>query len=113
MSEKELMIRCRKHNEKYDANQGRCPKCEADVSALEHVRRVLTCQLCGEIKASTTIYCGGPIGQMCNDCRDIVYKWEDAKDAHEAFWERRRIETDSQIFFRATFDNDPVEFIWG
>ncbi len=113
MSEKELIIRCSKHNVKYNAYLGRCPQCVADVSAVKHMKRMLTCQLCGEIKASTSQYCGGPVGLMCDDCRDIVYKWEEAKESAEKFWKERRIETDSQIFFRATFDNDPVESIWG
>lgn len=112
-SEKKLIIRCRKHNEKYDAYQGRCPKCEADISAFEYMKKRLTCQLCGEIKASTIVYAGGHIGQMCDDCHMIIIKSEELRESAEKFWEQRRIETASQIFFRATFDNDPVTFIWG
>jgi len=113
MSEKEIIVRCGTHKEKYDAMKGRCPKCEADVSALEYMKRRMTCQLCEKIKASVQIYCGGPIGQMCDDCRAIIERWGEAKDAFDKFWEERNYEVDSQLFFRKTFDNDPVEFIWG
>ncbi len=113
MTEKTLLIRCRKHNEKYDAMKGRCPKCVADVSAFEYMKERMTCQLCGEIKASTEIYCGGPVGQMCKRCSKILRKYWDLKKRFDEFHERRKYEYSSQIFFRKTFDNDPVESIWG
>ncbi len=111
--EKRIPMRCRKHGTKYDGWDEQCPQCLADVSAFEYVIKRLTCQLCGEIKASVTLYAGGPIGQMCDDCHEIIGKWEDAKKAYDAYMKERRFETDSQIFFRSTFDNDPVQYIWG
>jgi len=50
---------------------------------------------------------------MCDDCNEIIGKWEDAKKAYDAYMKERRFETASQIFFRSTFDNDPVQYIWG
>ena len=111
--DKEIIVTCKKHGIKYNAFDTHCPECFRDRSALEYVKKWLTCRLCGEIKASTQIYCGGPIDLMCDDCHKIVVKWQEAKKQQEAFWEKKHIEVGTQIFFRSTFDNDPVDVIWG
>jgi len=69
------------------------------------------CQLCGGTE-KVQMYCGGPVGLMCESCKAILTKYRYFKKRFKDFHRRRRIEVDTQIFFRATFDNDPVEFIW-
>lgn len=69
------------------------------------------CQLCGGTE-KVQMYCGGPVAHMCNKCKAILTKYRYYKKRFEEFHKQRRIDTDTQIFFRATFDNDPVKFIW-
>jgi len=111
--DKEIWVYCKKHGIKYNVFDTHCPMCEQDRSALEYMKKWLTCQLCGEIKASTQIYCGGPVGLMCDDCAKLLRKYGELKDRFEEIHRKRRNEIDAQIFFRKTFDNDPVEVIWG
>jgi len=113
MSDKEIIVTCKKHGVKYNVFDTHCSECFRDRSALDYVKKWLICQLCGEIKSSTQIYCGGPIGLMCDDCHKIVVKWEESKKKQEIYWEERHLEINTQVFFRATFDNDPIEAIWG
>ncbi len=84
------IIECRIHGIEYDFMENLCPKCEEEHASAKRVIRVLTCGLCGEIKASTQIMCGGPIGQLCQDCRDLIHKWEDAKQRRRELIEEGR-----------------------
>lgn len=73
------IIKCHIHGIEYDFMTEICPKCEEERLAAKRVVRSLTCGLCGNLKASTQIMCGGAIGQLCQDCRDLIHKWESAK----------------------------------
>lgn len=73
------IIECHVHGIKYDFMNGVCYKCEEEYEAAKNVIRRLTCGLCEELKASTQIMCGGAIGLLCQDCRDLIHKWEKAK----------------------------------
>ena len=92
-------IKCHIHGVEYDYMNEQCPRCLENRSAYNYVLRRLTCGLCGELKASTTIMCGGPIGKLFQDCRDLIHKWEDAKKGHKAFVEKRVYEAKSRSFF--------------
>ncbi len=70
------------------------------------------CQLCGG-NEEVQMYCGGPVAYMCKKCKAILDKYRYLKKRLEEFHRQRRINVNTQIFFRATFDNDPVKFIWG
>lgn len=70
------------------------------------------CQLC-EGTEKVTIFCGGPVAFLCESCYNILQKYWKLKEEYETFHKRRRVEVNSQIFFRVTFDNDPVQYIWG
>lgn len=111
--EKRIPMRCRKHGTRYDAWDEQCPMCLADRSAYEYVVKRLKCGLCGKLDPTTTVMAGGIFGQLCETCIEILRKIDAAEKRRDEFHRLRRIEIDTQIFFRATFDNDPVEFIWG
>ena len=70
------------------------------------------CQLCDGVK-KVTIFCGGPVAFLCEKCYNILRRYWKLQEAYEEFWKERDFEIGSQVFFRKTFDNDPVEFIWG
>ena len=70
------------------------------------------CQLCGSTE-KVGIFCGGPVAFLCKGCHEILLKYFKLKDRYDELHKRRRFEVGSQIFFRKTFDDDPVEFIWG
>lgn len=77
------IIKCHIHGIEYDYWDEHCPLCVEEYEAAKRILRRFTCGLCGELRASTTIMCGGAIGQLCQDCRDLIHKWEDAKKRQE------------------------------
>jgi len=52
-----------------------------DAIAKEETKKHFTCQLCGEAKESTDVYCGGPVAYMCEDCYKIVAKYREMEEA--------------------------------
>lgn len=70
------------------------------------------CQLCGSTE-KVEMFCGGPVAFLCERCYEILKKYWDLKDSYDRYHKRIRFEVGSQIFFRKTFDNDPVKFVWG
>jgi len=97
-------IKCKTHGIEYNYMVEQCPKCIEEREIAQRILRHFTCGLCGELKASTTIMCGGPIGQLCQDCRDLIHKWEDAKKRHQAFFEKRVYEGKCRAFFTSLTD---------
>jgi hypothetical protein len=66
---------------------GVCPKCEEEFKAGSRILRRLTCQLCGKIKGTTQMYCGGPVGFMCDDCKSVVNKYIELREKYKKFHE--------------------------
>lgn len=83
MSNRRIPITCKTHGVEYDGYDEQCPKCLADRSAYNFTLRKMTCGLCKELKATTVIMCGGPIGQLCDECRVLIRRWEEAKKKHK------------------------------
>ena len=93
MSEKmQLPIECKKHHIVYDAYDTHCPECKKEYEAGDRILRRLLCQLCGELKGSTKMYCGGPVTYVCDDCRRILDKYDEFKKAYDEAWEQIKIE---------------------
>lgn len=92
MSEKEMRIpiECKHHHILYDAYDTRCPECQKEFEAGERIIRRLTCDLCGELKGTTQMYCGGPVGRMCDDCKRIVHRFLELEKSYKKFWRGRR-----------------------
>ena len=85
-----LAIECKKHHITYDAWDSACPECQKEYEAGDRIIRRLTCQLCDTFKASTKMYCGGPIGHLCDDCKRILEKYFVLKDKYDEFWDNMR-----------------------
>jgi len=81
--EMRMPIECKRHNIIYDAWDSQCPECKIEFEAGERIIKRLTCQLCGELKGSTKMYCGGPVGYLCDDCKRILDRYRDLKKSHE------------------------------
>ena len=47
------------------------------------------CRLCGS-KEDLDFYCGGPVDCLCDKCKTIVLKWEEARKNHEKWWRAER-----------------------
>ena len=75
--------KCSRHDIVYDAYDTHCPECEKEFEAGERIIRRLTCQLCGEFKGTTKMYCGGPVGFLCDDCKRIIDKYFELKELHD------------------------------
>lgn len=82
------IMKCKKHGIEFNFMVSQCPMCLADRSAYEFTLRAMTCGLCGELKSSTVIMCGGAIGRLCEDCRALIKKWEEAKKRHQERFEK-------------------------
>jgi len=87
VNNKKLMITCRRHDVQYDAMKSNCPECTVEFEAGERILRRLTCQLCGELKGTTQMYCGGPVGFMCDDCKRVLDKYRELKKKYDEFHE--------------------------
>lgn len=50
------------------------------------------CGLCDSTE-NLDFYCGGPVGCICDKCKIIVVKWEEAKKIHDKYWrdERKKV----------------------
>jgi len=95
-SEIKIPVECKRHKITYDAYDSQCPECKKEYEAGSRILRRLTCELCGEIKGTTKMYCGGPVGWMCDDCKRIVDKYMELREAHLARWEKFKEERESQ-----------------
>jgi hypothetical protein len=50
------------------------------------------CGLCGSLENVVGPYGGGPVPFLCEDCHEIIEKWEEAKKRHRAWFRRARKE---------------------
>jgi len=92
-----IPVECRRHDITYDASDSQCPECKKEFDAGSRILRRLTCQLCGEIKGTTKMYCGGPVGYMCDDCKRVVEKYMEMREEHLERWEKIKESIDSDI----------------
>ena len=82
-----LAIECKRHHITYDAYDSQCPECKKEYEAGDRILRRLTCQLCEELKGSTKMYCGGPVGFLCDDCKRVLDRYHELNEKHLARWE--------------------------
>ena len=87
MSNRRIPITCKIHKIDYDGWDSQCPECQREYEAGSRILRRLTCQLCEQIKGSTKMYCGGPVGFLCDDCKRVLDKYRELNEAHKARWE--------------------------
>jgi len=80
--EMRIPVECRRHNIIYDCYDSQCPECKKEYDAGERILRRLLCDLCGELKGTTKMYCGGPVGYLCDDCKRIIDRYHDLKKSH-------------------------------
>ena len=85
-----LPIECKRHHIIYDAWDSACPECKKEYEAGERIVRRFTCRLCDEFKGSTKMYCGGPVGFVCDDCKRILDKYHELKEKYDEFWENMK-----------------------
>ena len=85
-----LPIECKKHHITYDAWDSTCPECKKEYEAGDRIIRRLTCQLCDQFKASTQMYCGGPVTFVCDDCKRVLDRYFEFRDKYEDFWDKMR-----------------------
>ena len=82
-----IPIECKIHHIVYDAYDSHCPECKQEYEVGNRILKRLTCQLCGELKGSTKMYCGGPVGYMCDDCKRVLDNYNELKEKYDKFWE--------------------------
>ncbi len=85
--EMNIPVECKRHHITYDCYDFQCPECVKEYEAGSRILRRLTCQLCGELKGTTKMYCGGPVGYLCDDCKRIVDRYNELVEEHEKRWE--------------------------
>ena len=86
--EMKISVECKRHHITYDCYDSQCPECKKEFEAGERILKRLTCELCGELKGTTKIYCGGPVGYICDDCKRVVDKYMVLREEHLARWEK-------------------------
>jgi len=94
-TDKKLMIMCKRHDIEYDAMIEHCPECKKEFDSGERIMRRFLCQLCGELKGTTKMYCGGPVGYMCDDCKRVVDKYMEMRERHLERWDKIKAERES------------------
>ena len=85
-----MPIECKRHHITYDAYDSQCPECKKEFEAGDRIIRRLTCQLCEQFKASTKMYCGGPVTFVCDDCKRILDRYHEFKEKYDDFWENMK-----------------------
>jgi len=80
-------MKCQRHHIEYDAMIENCPECAKEYEAGERIMRRFTCQLCGEFKGTTKMYCGGPVGFLCDDCKRVLDRYWELKEKYDEWWE--------------------------
>lgn len=89
-NEMKLPIECKRHNIVYDAWDSHCPECQKEFDAGERIIKRLTCQLCDELKGSTKMYCGGPVGYLCDDCKRILDRYFELEEKYKEWWKNMK-----------------------